>query len=130
MSFKYYPKEFEVTFEENVMRIFVKLFIFGGLIISLSSCNSTVAENAVSAPPEGSCVLAVAPTFMTVQPIFLSSCDSCHSHSHSFSNYATAAQNGNGIYTYVNNGSMPQGMTLNQADKDAILQWVACGAKN
>jgi uncharacterized membrane protein len=100
------------------------------LSLSLANCSKSkdTKTDTEATIPDGSCTTAQAPHFTTVQTIFSTNCDSCHGHN--FATYANALGAKNSIFSYVNAGSMPQNSTLSQADKDAILQWAACGAVN
>lgn len=100
------------------------------VFILLAGCDSAQSPQSDSgtAVPASACTSAQAPVFTTVRAIFTNNCDNCHGHN--FASFSNAASSKNSIYNLVQAGSMPQNASLSQADKDVILQWVACGAVN
>lgn len=74
-----------------------------------------------------SCTATNPPAYTNdVDKLLNNNCVTCHS---AFATYAGAAGSASSISAQVNSGNMPKNGSLSQADRDAIVQWAACGAK-
>lgn len=64
---------------------------------------------------------------VNVQPIIRAYCVSCHP---SYSSYTQVAAYRNSIRSRIIDGSMPQGSSLSDTQKNAVICWIDTGAQN
>ncbi|MBS2031894.1 MAG: hypothetical protein JST54_28615 [Deltaproteobacteria bacterium] len=57
---------------------------------------------------------------------FANNCESCHQHTTEFSSESAVLAKASSIESYVNQGLMPQGAPLSQADRDRLAAWLGC----
>ena len=100
------------------------LILICGLI---SSCGTSNSNSSKMTPINVACNSTNPPVYTNdVEFILKNNCSSCHS---GFDSYSGALGSAASIETQVFNGTMPRNSSLTAADKDAVVQWVACGSK-
>ena len=105
----------------------IRWFMFFVLGSMLAACAAQTGGGGGMSAAAITCTTSPAPSFSgNVQSILANRCTSCHSEFTTFSRASSAASS---IQSQVSQGQMPPGGGLGTAEKNAIVQWVACGSK-
>jgi hypothetical protein len=99
------------------------LFVLVSCIVLVGACKKS--STTPSYTPD--CSGPVKSFSTDVKPIFQSVCSACHSN---FSTYSQIAGDKTSIRSKIADGSMPQGSSLSDAQKNAIVCWIDSGALN
>ncbi len=101
-------------------KTFVILLFF---VAFLSGCSKDNANDNYSPTCSGT-----AKSYKTdVAPLIQTYCAGCHSN---YSSWTALSSSRSSVRSTIVNGSMPQGKTLTNAQKDAIICWIDNGAAN
>jgi hypothetical protein len=117
-------------------KITVTLFLAIGCVLFNISCSKKSSADTGSGG--GSCTGVSAKFAADVQPILTTVCSinsNCHASGSinsggPFTNHAQVAAKAAAIKTAISNGTMPQGGSLSQAQKNAFICWIDSGAPN
>ena len=103
----------------------MKKRIFGMLVISVFIWSCSKTNTSPSYTPD--CTGAAKSFSSDVRPLIQSSCSGCHSN---FSGYSQISGSKASIRSRIVSGSMPQGGSLSDAQKNIIVCWIDNGAPN
>lgn len=99
------------------------LFVFALISLLIAGCSKSSTTPDYTPNCSGT-----AKSFKTdVYPVFQNACQSCHGN---FSGYAQIAADKSAIRSKIVSGSMPQGGSLSDTQKNNVVCWIDNGAPN
>jgi hypothetical protein len=108
----------------NTLKTYLQFVFFLMILLGNFGCGESTKDSGQASIVE--CTTSNPEKWSTgVSSLISVNCISCHSE---LGAYNSAAAKAKSIANEVESGSMPQGSGLSAADKQAIVQWAACGA--